>query len=69
MSNYWDFTANTTSVIKTLRDSDPPREQSFIALSLRMVNNLIYLYEAGEYATAVAFEEIGTIDGDCGFME
>lgn len=63
MAQYWDFTADSTSVIKTLRDSEPPREQTFIALSLRMVKNLIYMYEAGVYATAIAFEEIGTIGG------
>lgn len=64
MSTFWDFTVDGASVLKTLRDYDPPREQSFDALSLRMVDKLIYLYEAGVYATAVAFEQMGTIDGD-----
>lgn len=59
----WDFTADSTSVIKTLRDADPPREQTFNDLSLRMVDTIIYLYEAGQYASAVKFEQIGTIDG------
>lgn len=64
MSTFWDFTVDGASVLKTLRDSDPPREQSFDALSLRLVDKLIYLYEAGVYASAIAFEQMGTIDGD-----
>ena len=63
MSTTWDFSADGVSVIKVLRDADPPREQSFLALSLRMVDKIIYLYEAGEYASAVKFEQIGDIDG------
>ena len=62
-NTFFFFTSDSTSVIKTLRDADPPREQTFNDLSLRMVDTIIYLYEAGQYASAVKFEQIGTIDG------
>ena len=62
MATIWNFTANSFSVIKALDGASPPREQSFNALSLRMVDGIIYLYEYGLYASSVKFEQIGTID-------
>ena len=59
----WDFSVDGASVIKVLRDANPPREQSFEALSLRMVEGIIYLYESGIYASAIKFEQIGDIEG------
>jgi len=66
MATTWNFTANGSSVIKTLDETDPvvsPRSQSFADLGVRMVGTIIYLYEGGNYATSVMFNQIGTIGG------
>lgn len=62
----WNFTANGSSLIKTLDETDPvvsPRSQSFVSPSLRIVGTVIYIYESGNYANCIMFGQIGTIDG------
>jgi len=66
MATLWNFTANGSSLIKTLDETDPvvsPRSQSFVSPSIRMVGTVIYIYEGGNYATCVMFSQIGEIDG------
>jgi len=62
----WNFTVVGSSLVKTLDETGgvvSARSQSFVEPSVRMVGTVIYIYEGGNYATAIMFTQIGEIDG------
>ena len=63
----WNFTVVGGSLIKKLDETNPvvsSRSKSYTAPKFDMVGSTIYIYEQGEYDSALQFSQIGTIDGD-----
>lgn len=63
----WNFTVVGGSLIKKLDETNPvvsSRSKSYTAPKFDMVGSTIYIYEQGEYDSALQFSQLGTIDGD-----
>lgn len=64
--NKWNFLVVNSQLVKQLDETNPvvsSRSQSFAEPSVKMVGTTLYIYDGGNYATAIMFSQIGTIGG------